>query len=421
MGTGTMQLETHACMHACMHAYAAHLGRSLFWFSLSSFSLVVFSQSVASRALQDASVLVWDTRHWGSLPRRFSAPSSVGSSGGPGGGLGLGEDSPSATCVAFSPSGRCAAVGTSESPYLILHRIGRQDQERGGSGAAATEHSELGGVGAFTLVVHQPEMGSGARGSVSAGSVAHLEGHAQEVTNVCFSHRGDRLLSGSRDGTTRVWKWRVGVERAQELRLATGGEASEIHRTAIASHTGAKPLALWVDMVGWNADDSLIYSAESLRKQTREATCVSSCIRVWSRNGTLLTSFPGGVHPTYVLQPHPTDAGILASAGYDGALRIWDTHTGVQLSVVYAPGTGINCELLGQPDALLDASWSMDGTLIAVGCESGALLIAGIASQPRLQEAPPQQFFGVDSHPLIHDAQNNAVDTIVQAATKPHS
>lgn len=32
-----------------------------------------------------------------------------------------------------------------------------------------------------------------------------LHGHTEEIRNVAFSNSGDSLLSGSRDGTARIW------------------------------------------------------------------------------------------------------------------------------------------------------------------------------------------------------------------------
>lgn len=35
--------------------------------------------------------------------------------------------------------------------------------------------------------------------------IAHLEGHLGSITDVAYNHRGDKILSGSLDGTARIW------------------------------------------------------------------------------------------------------------------------------------------------------------------------------------------------------------------------
>jgi len=40
--------------------------------------------------------------------------------------------------------------------------------------------------------------------------IGHLEGHWGEIINIAWSHDGQSVVSGSRDGTARIWRWRHG-------------------------------------------------------------------------------------------------------------------------------------------------------------------------------------------------------------------
>ena len=197
----------------------------------------------------------------------------------------------------------------------------------------------------------------------STSARAHAHAHAHEVTssphlnqvtNVSFSHCGGLLLSGSRDGTARIWSVGPGARpRLEQKLVAHQSEHGMSHRSAILAHTGQKPLALWVDMVAWSADDCIVFTAETLNKQTREQTCVSSCLRVWTTRGALLHTFDGSSQPVFVLQPHPLNPAILASAGYDGTARTWDVRRGVPLAAISAPTQTTSGEPLEEVDALL--------------------------------------------------------------------
>ena len=48
--------------------------------------------------------------------------------------------------------------------------------------------------------------------------ICELEAHTDRVDSIQYSHRGDRFISGSKDGTARIWyfrasQWQVGAER----------------------------------------------------------------------------------------------------------------------------------------------------------------------------------------------------------------
>ena len=91
--------------------------------------------------------------------------------------------------------------------------------------------------------------------------------------------------------------------------------------------------------------DRFAFTSESLHKQTRDSPCLSSCVRVWrlppgctaglwkaGQFATLCTPEPPeSTKPVFVVAPHPSDASLLATAGYDGLLRVWDVHSGSQL------------------------------------------------------------------------------------------
>ena len=58
------------------------------------------------------------------------------------------------------------------------------------------------------------------------------------------------------DGTARVWNVAPATKPTLDRKLVTAtNDYPPGHVAAAVAHTGLKQLALWVDMVAWNADD----------------------------------------------------------------------------------------------------------------------------------------------------------------------
>ena len=156
---------------------------------------------------------------------------------------------------------------------------------------------------------------------------------------------------------------------------------------------------VWIDVVAWSCDDRYAYSAESLRRTTQDAPCVASCVRVWSlptrspfrpthahAAGGGSSSGGGGasdpdrgaprlVHtlqprtvsgssadPIFVVKPHPLDPCLLATAGYDGWVRLWDTRLGTELYSLRTLKVPLSFPQQ-EGEAFLDGSWAPDGSM----------------------------------------------------------
>ena len=344
---------------------------------------ISFPARVAARRFvalgEDSSVVLFDPSDW-KAPKQVlrAAPAPM-----------IGGGRVSASCCVTSPTGRVVAIGISAPPYLLAWPI--ED------GAA----------------IQQPPHNA-------------LVGHFEEVTTACFSHRGDILLSGSHDGTAKAWRWRGHLAEWNCITLAPTETARMLaHESVVAANPGVKQLAVYVDTVAFSRDDRFAFTSESLHKQTRDSPCLSSCVRVWrlppgctaglwkaGQFATLVHTLqpPESTKPVFVVAPHPSDASLLATAGYDGLLRVWDVHSGSQLCQMRSASRAPTLPA-AENEALLDAIWSPDGTSVGASNVEGELLVFGIGTHFQLRNAPTQQFFASDANPLIHDAHHNALDT----------
>ncbi|KAM4888487.1 bromodomain and WD repeat-containing protein 1 isoform 1-T1 [Thomomys bottae] len=225
--------------------------------------------------------------------------------------------------------------------------------------------------------------------------IAELESHTDKVDSIQFCNNGDRFLSGSRDGTARIWRFEQLEWRSILLDMATrisGDLSSEEERFM-------KPK---VTMIAWNEDDSIVVTAVN-----------DHVLKVWdSYTGQLLHNLLGHADEVFVLETHPFDSRIMLSAGHDGSIFIWDITKGVKMkhyfNMIEGQGHG----------AVFDCKFSQDGQHFACTDSHGHLLIFGFGCSKPYEKIPDQMFFHTDYRPLIRDSNNYVLDEQTQQA--PH-
>ncbi|XP_063080594.1 bromodomain and WD repeat-containing protein 1 isoform X2 [Cavia porcellus] len=225
--------------------------------------------------------------------------------------------------------------------------------------------------------------------------IAELESHTDKVDSIQFCNTGDRFLSGSRDGTARIWRFEQLEWRSILLDMATriSGESSSEEERFM------KPK---VTMIAWNQNDSIVVTAVN-----------DHVLKVWnSYTGQLLHNLLGHADEVFVLETHPFDSRIMLSAGHDGSIFIWDITKGAKLkhyfNIIEGQGHG----------AVFDCKFSQDGQHFACTDSHGHLLIFGFGCSKPYEKIPDQMFFHTDYRPLIRDSNNYVLDEQTQQA--PH-
>uniref|UniRef100_A0A4W4HN02 PH-interacting protein n=1 Tax=Electrophorus electricus TaxID=8005 RepID=A0A4W4HN02_ELEEL len=227
--------------------------------------------------------------------------------------------------------------------------------------------------------------------------IAELESHTDKVDSIQFSHEGDRFVSGSRDGTARVWQLQQQDWRSILLDMAT-----KLPGKYNPPPLEDKVTKLKVTMVAWDYHDNMVITAAN-----------NLTLKVWnSYTGSLIHTLMGHEDEVFVLEPHPFDPRVLFSAGHDGNAIVWDLTRGVKIrsyfNMIEGQGHG----------ALFDCKCSPDGQHFACTDSHGHLLIFGFGSSSRYDKIADQMFFHTDYRPLIRDAHNYVLDEQTQQA--PH-
>uniref|UniRef100_A0AAY4EPM8 Bromo domain-containing protein n=1 Tax=Denticeps clupeoides TaxID=299321 RepID=A0AAY4EPM8_9TELE len=231
-------------------------------------------------------------------------------------------------------------------------------------------------------------------GSDAPMKLSELDDHVDKVVAVQFCNNSDGFLSGSRDGTVRIWhyhqqEWKnICLDMSVRLSPAVSGDD--------------KSVKLVVTMVAWDRSDRTVITAVS-----------NYLLKVWnSYTGQLLHILSGHDDEVFVLEAHPFDWRIMLSAGHDGNIYIWDLSKGYKIrnffNMIEGQGHG----------AVFDCKFSADGQHFACTDSHGHLLIFGFGCSRPYEKIPDQMFFHTDFRPLIRDSNNYVLDEQTQQA--PH-
>uniref|UniRef100_A0A672ND41 Bromodomain and WD repeat domain containing 1 n=1 Tax=Sinocyclocheilus grahami TaxID=75366 RepID=A0A672ND41_SINGR len=234
-------------------------------------------------------------------------------------------------------------------------------------------------------------------GSGSPEKLAELDSHTDKVDSIQFCHSGERFVSGSRDGTARIWQ------------LHQKHQWKSILLNMSATLPGSAPLTEdenffkpKVTMVSWDRHDNTVITAVN-----------NHLLKVWnSYTGQLLHILKGHEAEVFVLEPHPYDPRIMLSAGHDGNVFIWDLIRGTKtmhyFNMIEGQGHG----------AVFDCKFTTDGHRFAMTDSHGHLVIFGFGSSKPYEKLPDQVFFHTDYRPLIRDSNGFVLDEQTQQA--PH-
>ncbi|MBN9522106.1 hypothetical protein J0H58_26910 [bacterium] len=228
--------------------------------------------------------------------------------------------------VAFSPNGKLIAVADSLGKVGVYvpgqpnpMAMSADVVERGGPCLGVAFAAD--GRAVFTCGAdNKARLTSGpkADGSADPGTLTNLKeyaGHTNVVTDLALTADGKTLVTGSADGTVRVWEAGSG----KQIRLFQG------HATEVAGESGVSAVAVRADgrqAASAGADGSTV-SADGKLVATAGA---DKTIRLYdAETGTAAGELKGHAAAVTALAFLPD--GKLASAGGDRVVKLWDTAT----------------------------------------------------------------------------------------------
>ncbi|KAL9866834.1 LOW QUALITY PROTEIN: bromodomain and WD repeat-containing protein 1-like [Geothlypis trichas] len=195
------------------------------------------------------------------------------------------------------------------------------------------------------------------------------------------------FISGSRDGTARIWRF----EQAEWRSILLDMSDRLLGDTCAEEDKFMKPK---VTMIAWNQNDNYV------------VTAVNNHLLIWnSSTGQLLHDLVGHADEVFVLETHPFDCRIMLSAGHDGNIFIWDITKGTKtkhyFNMIEGQGHG----------AVFDCKFSPDGQHFACTDSHGHLLIFGLAVAGLMKRRPS---LDIQSPPNIGLRRSGQVEGVRQ-------
>ena len=187
-------------------------------------------------------------------------------------------------------------------------------------------------------------------GTIDPREVSLYAGHFDALWGVAWSPDGTRLLSGSHDGTARVWD----ANRGTELFALAGPSLS-------------------ISAVAWSPDGTRLLTAAE-----------DHSVRIWdaTTGADLLTLGVGGSGVGGAVAWSPDSTRILTSFD-DASARIWDASSGQVVRT-----------LSGHTEHLTAVSWSPDGTRVATASDDGTARVWDVTTGTELLRVGPMAFVG---------------------------
>lgn len=287
--------------------------------------------------------------------------------------------------------------------------------------------------------------------------LATLPGHVGAITDMHYSHSGDRLLTASqKDGVVRIWsapsnallsQRQAGNSANPDSRVARATDLLQIiinltdpnssvrssgansRRRSAATSSASEKVSC--DVAVWLQDDSAIVTSQSIqvKQTTTEIVPGSQFLFLWdSSNGQCML----GISSAHTMQcpvviPHPMNSNLICSAGGDGFVKVWDLTSGdckfqYKNTVDFGP---IDPNDVGKISGFLDGAFSPCGTKLVLTDDSGRVTICESQSpaggptteagqQWTLKPIPAtimrEQYFASDYYDLRYDANGYCVE-----------
>ncbi|CAG8447947.1 12477_t:CDS:10 [Ambispora leptoticha] len=220
--------------------------------------------------------------------------------------------------------------------------------------------------------------------------LADLDGHIKPVLSLAFSHQGNRILSGSTDGTARIWDYDYDVKEWKSIPLSVNRNDSDGVKDEVTTAV-------------WTPDDRRVIVGSSY----------GHIFIFDSRDGSIIFTFKDHKKDVFVLEIHPMFKNILLSAGYDGLICFWDISSGSKIrEFKYStdddnddeedPNDPVVQEERNKKYVFVDGKFNQDGTMFMVAEERGFVKYFTVGDARKLdivaERFPKGQGFMTDSY-----------------------
>lgn len=227
-------------------------------------------------------------------------------------------------CVAFSPDGETVATGGADAAVKLWSHSGfarASMQEHTGPVRCLAFSSDGrllvsgGGEGDGHLMIWSVERGA---------AVQLLAGHHAGVTSALFTSDGKKVISGSADQTIRVWEVRL----PEEPKLPAPNPDADPNQPQTPQPTRtpkAPPVSYRIDGHGGTVQGLSLFDSDRLLASAG----TDGSVRVWELSSRRELTDAGSGHQAPVTSVVFLDDGqMLASGSFDKSVKVWEVPAG---------------------------------------------------------------------------------------------
>lgn len=293
--------------------------------------------------------------------------------------------------VAFSPDGM-QLVSASEDQSIRLWDTGTGQELRRFTGHTGPVNSVAFSPDGTELISGSQDQSIRRWNTGTGQELQSFTGHTGSVNSVAFSPNGNAILSGSDDKTARLWRANGQVVLTHDHRNEVTSVAFSPDGTYLVSGSNtdqfivsdllrARRITVTLTLTHlssatFSPDNLLIAYASGRQQIDGSKSTYTSLIKVTSLEtpGTITPRrFIAHTSRIYSVTFSP-DGSQLASASWDGSVRLWDPDSGEALKSILA-GQGTAFALAFTPD----------GTQLAVGYFSGRVVLIDAVTGEQLR------------------------------------
>ncbi|KZP22859.1 hypothetical protein FIBSPDRAFT_952434 [Athelia psychrophila] len=295
--------------------------------------------------------------------------------------------------VAFSLDGQRIASGSQDGTVRIWDAM---------TGTLVARPFTIKGHPSYVLpMAFSPD----ATGAIIAGP---LEGHTSTVNSVVFSPDGQRIASGSDDGTVQIWDAKIGAStggpfKRHTVTVCSVAVSPECRRIASGSEDGtvqirhAKTGTLTGPFKGHTASvNSVVFSPDDQRIASGSH---DGTIRIWDAKGGTLVPKPSKGHTDWINSVvFSPDGQCIASGSADRTIRIWDARTGALIAGPFE----------GHTDSVRSVAFSSDGQRIASSSDDKTVRIWDATTGPLIAGSFKGHTASVNTTSSFHQQYSDA-------------
>ncbi|KAJ7927925.1 WD40 repeat-like protein [Mycena leptocephala] len=210
--------------------------------------------------------------------------------------------------------------------------------------------------------------------ATTSAELRRIQGHTDSVTSVAFSPDGAHVVSGSHDMTVRIWDATTGVKLGR-----MGGHTESVMSAAfspdgtrVVSGSSDNTVRIWDATAGTEVGRMEHADWVTSAAFSPDGTCIVSgsgdnTLRIWdATTGAELVRMKEHTETVRSVAFSP-DGTRIVSGSHDYTVRIWDVKTGAELVCIWDAMTGAEPIMKAQPEWFTSAAFSPDGTRIVSG------------------------------------------------------